>query len=97
MNHSESPDVVFVSETRVKREPQQPSEVDRLRLLLYEKTLECDRLRVERDDWLLQLHTQIGILSGVRASLYRTIQPLSGEPSQQRSPKRGRCYSPHVM
>ena len=99
MNHqyyNSDPDVVFVSETRVKQEPPQSHtsttttkpyyvrENDRLHVLLYEKTLECDRLRVEREHFLLQFHTQLGILSGVRTSLLRTIQPLS-EPPLKRS------------
>ena len=98
MNHqyyNSDPDVVFVSETRFKQEPPQSHsttttkpyyvrENDRLHVLLYEKTLECDRLRVEREHFLLQFHTQLGILSGVRTSLLRTIQPLS-EPPLKRS------------
>jgi hypothetical protein len=82
------PDVVFVSETRVKQESQSnhnpyTHEIERLRVLLHQKTLECDRLNVEREDFLAQFHTQLGILSGVRTSLLRTIQPLSEPPMKR--------------
>ncbi len=90
---SYDPDVVFVSETRIKQEAlgsQGDSETERLRRLLIEKECEFDRLkdrhetllcskRAEHENILMTVHSQIGILSGVRSSLIRTLDTFDAE------------------
>jgi hypothetical protein len=94
--YESSPDVVFVSETRVKQEPgtAAASEIDRLRALLHKKTIECDQLRLEREDLMVNLHAQIGALSAVRASILHAAQPLAANEPRPRYAKRLRQESP---